>query len=350
MVGLDISDRSIKIAEITGRRHLSLRTICWAPLAATIMRRGVIQDIQGAVAALREAFTKCSPQPLEGNVIVASIPETQSFVRVLELPQMPDHEVDEAIQWAIKQHIPFDLDRVYLDWQPVSGGSEGRRSVLVGAVQREVVDPLLQVFDELGLKVAAFELEAQAIVRSILPRDAQDVRGVLIVDLGATSTNVIFFDQGVVRFTTSVQLGGDDLTQQLSHILHMEPGKAAEQKALVGVAGPGAGLAADQAAVAKAVREATLQLLSRVDRVVKEMQVQFAQEDRPVRAVMLSGGSANLPGISQLFAEVFPGLPIEMGNPFINLNTDVAQNPLTPADASHFVTALGLALRQVELA
>src|SRR5690348_12715445 len=120
MVGIDISDRSIKIAEVTGRRHPQLRSVCWSPLAATVMRRGVIQDIPGATAALREAFTKCSPVPIEGNVVVASIPETQSFVRVLEIPMMPDHEVDEAVQWAVRQHIPFDLDRVYLDWQSVS--------------------------------------------------------------------------------------------------------------------------------------------------------------------------------------------------------------------------------------
>lgn len=347
MIGIDISDRSIKIAEVVGRRHPQLKSVCWSALSPTIMRRGVIQDVAAATTALREAFTKCSPQPIEGNVVVASIPETQSFVRVLEIPAMPDHEVDEAVQWAVRQHIPFDLDRVYLDWQAVAGTGFDvrRRHVLVGAVQRDVVDPLLQVFDGVGLKVAAFELEAQAIVRSILPSDAQDVRGVLMIDLGATSTNVIFFDQGVIRFTTSVQLGGDDLTQQLSHSLSLQPGMAAEQKALVGVSGQ----QDQQAQVVAALRQGMLELLSRVQRVVKEMQAQFSQEDRPVKAIMLSGGSANLPGIIAVFAEVFPGVPIEMGNPFININSnDKRPVPLSPADSSHFVTAVGLALRQVE--
>lgn len=346
MVGIDISDKSIKIAEIAGKRHPQLRAVCWSPLPPNIMRRGVIQDVNLTVAALREAMVKCSPMAIEGNVAVASIPETQSFVRVLEIPAMPDHEVDEAVQWAVRQHIPFDLERVYLDWQPVQDASVpgNRRHVLVGAVQRDVVDPLLAVLDGAGLKVAALELEAQAIVRSILPRDSHDVRGVLVIDLGATSTNIIFFDQGIVRFTSSIQLGGDDLTKQVAHSLNIQPSIAAEQKALVGAN------IQSQSEVAMALHESALALLARVEKVVREIAAQAAQE-QPIKAILLSGGSANLPGISNVFAEVFPGIPVEMGNPFINMMAGSADNgamPLSQADASHFVTAFGLALRQVE--
>jgi type IV pilus assembly protein PilM len=346
MVGVDISDRSVKIAEISGKRHLQLKSVCWSPLPPNIMRRGVIQDVNLTTVALHEAMTKCSPVPIEGNVAVASIPETQSFVRVLELPAMPDHEVDEAVQWAVRQHIPFDLERVYLDWQPVyePGLDDKRRHVLVGAVQKDVVDPLLAVLDGVGLKVVALELEAQAIVRSILPRDSRDVQGVLVIDLGATSTNVIFFDQGVVRYTTSIQLGGDDLTKQVAHSLNIQPSIAAEQKALVG-----ANLQS-QSEVALAMHEMILSLLGRVEKVVREIAAQSAQE-RPIKAILLSGGSANLPGITNVFAEIFPGIPVEMGNPFINMmagGTDNRAMPLSEADASHFVTAFGLALRQVE--
>lgn len=346
MVGIDISDRSVKIAELSGKRHAQLHTVCWSPLAPNVMRRGVIQDVTLATTALKEALTKCSPLPVEGSVVVASIPETQSFVRVLEIPAMPDHEVDEAVQWAVRQHIPFDLDRVYLDWQSVYDPDleGGRRHVLVGAVQREVVDPLLMVLDGAGLKVAALELEAQAIVRALLPSDSRDIRGILLVDLGATSTNVIFFDQGVIRFTSSVQLGGDDLTRQVAHELNILPSMAAEQKALVGV-GP-----QNQSDMANALRGATLSLLNRVERMVREMQGQVSS-DRPLKAIILSGGSANLPGITNAFSEVFPGIPIEIGNPFINVLPEEKAHmiPLSGADASHFVTALGLALRLVNV-
>ncbi|MEX0649377.1 MAG: type IV pilus assembly protein PilM [Candidatus Andersenbacteria bacterium] len=348
MIGVDISDKSIKIAEVTGRSNPQLRTVCWSALAPNLIRRGVIQDIGVATAALQDAFTKCSPGPVTTEEVVASIPETQSFVRVLDLPEMSDRETEEAVQWAVRQHIPFDLDRVYLDWQPLptSLQKKDRIQLLVGAVQKDVVDPLLQVLDGAGLHVVALELEAQAIARSLLPnKDAFDVHGVLIIDLGATSTNIIFFDEGTMKFTASVQIGGDDLTQKLAHILHITPDMAAEKKALVGVEQNKSG---DDATVAVALHEAAIDLLRRIEKTVREMAAQF-QSDHFVRAILLSGGSANLPGLRGVVAEVFPGIPIEIGNPWTNIYFDSKEKaPLSPQDASHFITALGLALREPE--
>lgn len=344
MVGIDISDRSVKIAEVDHSHETPrLRTVCWAPLQATAIRRGFIQDVSTVAAQVQQAFTRCSPVPVEDNMVVASIPETKTFVRVIELPKMKAHEMDEAVQWAVRQHIPFDLDRVYLDWQPLVSRAieDNRQQVLVGAAQRDVVDPLLQVLDSLQLNVVGLELEAQSIVRSLLPREADDVHGVLIVDLGAAATNVIFFDEGAMRFTTSVAMGGDDLTNQLAHTLHIEPSLAAEKKAMIGVSS-----AASDQETASALRVSTLELVQKVGRVADEMTAQ-SQIDHSIRAILLTGGSANLAGIVEVFGEIFPRVPVQLGNPWTNLLGEDEQKraPLSTADAAHFSTALGLALR-----
>ncbi|MEX1112138.1 MAG: type IV pilus assembly protein PilM [Candidatus Andersenbacteria bacterium] len=347
MIGVDISDKSIKVAEVVGKSNPQLRTVCWSALPPNIIRRGIIQDLTIVTAALQDAFTKCSPVPISNQEVVASIPETQSFVRVLDLPAMSDRETEEAVQWAVRQHIPFDLERVYLDWQPLprTAQTKERSQVLVGAVQKDVVDPILQALDAAGLHVVALELEAQAIVRSLLPANAVDVHGVLIIDLGATATNVVFFDEGTMKFTASVQVGGDDLTQQLVHSLNMTPEQATEKKALIGVQPQKGG---EDATVATALHEATIGLLQRIEKTVREMAAQF-QTDHFVRAILLSGGSAHMPGLREVVAEVFPGIPIEIGNPWTNIYfEDASKAPLSPQDASHFVTALGLALRPPE--
>lgn len=340
MIGLDVSDRSIKVISLADTSRHKMRTACWSPLAPNLMRRGVIQDPAGVVAGIREALTRCTGVPLHGSTAVLSIPESQSFVRALELPIMNNRETDEAVQWAIRQHIPFDLDRVYIDWQPIPNSSKtDRQEVLVGAAQRDVIDPLLDVVDEVGLRVVALELEAQAIVRSILPFDSQTITGVIIVDIGATSTNVIYFDRGSIRFTTSVQRGGDDLTQQLAQTLRIAPQQAAETKAQVGGA---------ETIATETLQAAALSLIRQIGQVIDDM-IKKNSLGEGVRAILLSGGSANLPGIVELFMQVFPGVPIQVGNPLINLMIDPAKNdaPISQEDATHFATAIGLALRDV---
>ena len=352
MIGIDISDRSIKVAEVTGSQESPhLRTVCWDPLDASLIRGGVIQDVDMVANALLASFDKCSPVSINNQMAVASIPENQSFVRVIDLPAMDDSEVDEAVSWAVRQHIPFDLDRMYLDWEPVpvSASGSSRRQVLVGAVQKEVVDPLLEVLDTAGVQVVALELEAQAIVRALLPRDAGGVEGVLVLDLGANATNIIFFDQGIMRFTTSIERGGDDLTKQLVDELHIQPSQAAEVKALVGLKSDVVSNDFDRIAV-KSLHDATISLLDSVKTVVQELSAQ-QQHENFVRAILLSGGSASMPGLRELVAEVFPNIPVQRGNPWTNIYLESSDNkaPLSAQDASHFVTALGLALRQEEV-
>lgn len=344
MVGIDISDRSIKIAEIDSEGDSRLLSVCWSSLPPGAIRRGVVQDVPLVIAAVQDAFARCSPVPVAGRRVTASVPEIRSFVRVLDLPTMSDSETEEAVQWAVRQHVPFDLDRVYLDWQQLSKTPEqGRQLVLVGVAQRDVIDPLVEVLEGAALEVVALELEAQAIVRSLLPRNVADVQGVLIVDLGATSTNIIYFSEGAMRFTTSVQLGGDDLTNRLAQALNLQPAIAAEKKALIGISG------SDDTDVANALRGATLELVQRIEKVVREMGLQLQLNDY-VRTILLAGGSANLPGIQDLFGEVFPGIPIQLGNPWTNIASAAGgqSQPLSAQDASHFATALGLALRREE--
>lgn len=347
MVGIDISDRSIKIAEVTDEAYPRLRTVCWSPVTGDIIRRGVIVDVAAAVAVLQQSLQRCSPTPPQGKTAVVSIPETQSFLRVLDMPAVPEDELPEAVQWAARAHIPFDLDRMYIDWQALPAKERiapGRREVLVAAARRDVVDPLLAVLDEARINVSALELEAQAIVRSLLPRDSFQLEGVLVVDLGATATNVIFFDRGAVRFTAEFEIGGDSLTQQLVQELHLLPSIAAEKKALVGVNG-----LAPEEQVAAILRSSALQLVRHVEQAVRQLSTQLSERGE-IRSILISGGSANLPGLTDIFHEIFGDIPVQTGNPWTNFTTSERWEGslLSPADALHFTTAFGLALRAPE--
>jgi len=340
MVGVDVSDRSVKIVELSDGDNPELRSVCWSPLTPNLMRRGVIQDAPAVAAELKAALRKCTPVAVRGKTAVVSIPETQSFIRPLQLPVMSSRETDEAVKWAVRQHIPFDLDRVYLDWQSIGTAKDDRQEVLVGAARRDVIDPLLDVIDAVGLRVIALELEAQALVRSLLPVDVVGVTGVLLVDIGATTTNIVYFDGGAMRFTTSIQRGGDDLTMQLSQEMSLRPTVAAEQKALVGADSVGSPTAA-------AMADLTRDLVQSIALAVRDPIARLG-EVSGIRAVLLSGGTANLPGIISIFNEAFPGTPIQVGNPLINLAMPGEEKdmPLSLADATHFTTAIGLALRQ----
>jgi type IV pilus assembly protein PilM len=347
MIGIDISDRSVKIAEVTNDARPQFRTVCWSPITPHLLRRGIVQDVSTLIQELKNTCTKCSPLPLSDSPVVASIPETRSFIRVLELPILSDQETDEAVKWAIRKDLPFDLENVYISWQPIPGiAAANMRQVVVGAAQRAVIDPLLLALDGAGFEVVGLELEAQAMVRSLLPIDSEGLEGIVICDLGASTTKLIYFDRGAMRFTADVPSGGDRLTQELVNAFGLTSDIASEKKSVIGVIAR----EGEDGSIAFTLRQAVLALLNQVQQAIEGGISQLSRSGG-VKGILLSGGGANLPGIRDVFGEVFAGIPVQIGNPLTNLVSENFSRGtfISPQDASHFVTALGLSLRRFDI-
>lgn len=341
MIGIDISDQSMKIVELSPEEPRKLLAHCWQRLPDNVIERGVVQEPQVMKKIVIDVAKQCQVNLLE-QTVVASIPEAQSFLRVIELPEMLSDEMDEAVQWEVAQHIPFGLENVYVNWQSVGAGHKaaaGRQEVLVGAAQKKVVDPLLAVFRELGLDVAALELESQAIVRALVSPELRQHQGLLIVDLGGVATNVVIHDHGAMRFTASLQRGSVKLMESLS----------GDEAQLMAVPQPEkiSSVMADK--IAQKLRSPQEELVMEVLGIVEFYN--SIDEQHEVQEILLTGGGSNFPGLDRVFLRLFDKVHVQRGNPWVNILAagQVKQPPLSLQESVHFTTALGLALRNVEV-
>lgn len=342
MIGIDISDQTIKIAQLSDGKARRLLSHCIQPVDAGVIVNGIVVNKKTLIAVLRRALDSCRIKSVKKETVVVSIPETQSFLRVIEMPTMTDDEVDEAIVWEIAQHIPFGIDSVYIDWQSLDKNghkvTDGKREIQVGAAQKKVVDPLYEVMMEVGVDVAAFELESQAIVRALISPELHGKQGVIIVDVGSTSTNVIVHDVGASRFTASLQQGVGSIAMAL------------DEK--------------DRAQLMGNLQDIPQDLLDRVtpimapamDKLVLDIHgvVDFYNSidtDHRVREVIMTGGGSNLRGLDAAFLNHFEDIHIERGNPWVNILSDDERShpPLNIQESVRYATALGLALRKVDM-
>ncbi|PIT98513.1 MAG: hypothetical protein COT71_00235 [Candidatus Andersenbacteria bacterium CG10_big_fil_rev_8_21_14_0_10_54_11] len=341
MIGLDISDRSMKVVQLSNDSGRTLLSHCWHAIPAGAIEEGVIQEARVVRRVLAETLAQCRIAAPAADSVVASIPEMQSFMRVIEVPVMQEDEVAEAIQWEVAQHIPFGLENVYIDWQPVGRGhvpAAGRREVLVGAAQRKVVDPLVVVLGEAGLDVAALELESQALARALISPELERQQGLLLVDIGGTATNVIIHDHGAMRFTASLQSGA----QQLERVLPEDDRarlSGPRQEALS---------VSDAERIAQAMQPAQEQLAAEIRGVVDFYN--STDKQHQVHEILLTGGGANFPGFDRVIIRYFDNVHVQRGNPWANiLSGEEKKPPLLVQESVHFATALGLALRHVIL-
>lgn len=339
MIGIDISDQSIKIVQLSVAPKLRLLSRCMKMLPGGVIENGVVVDKKKMQEEIISALTSCRIPLTLKDSIVASIPETQSFLRVIEIPNMGEDEIHEAIRWEIAQHIPFGLENVYVDWQPSTSKGhnvkKGYMEVEVGAAQRRVVDPLYDVLHTIGLDVVALELESQAIVRSLVSRDWKLKQGILVVDIGNTATNVVVYDSGAIRFTASLSQGVIQLLRDIS------PDDAKD-------------IVDNLSALPKWFSDRVqAQVLISAESLVHDIYgiVQFYNSidaKHAVKEIILTGGGSNLLGLDGAFLKYFTEVHIQRGNPWVNILTgkQATKPPMNLQESVRYSTAIGLALRK----
>jgi type IV pilus assembly protein PilM len=340
MIGIDISDQTIKVVRLSHAPRRRLLSNYMKVLPAGVMENGVVMDKKKMDQEIRSTLSLCNISVKTKDSVVASIPETQSFLRVIEIPVMDEYEIHEAVRWEIAQHIPFGLENVYIDWQhSASNGhsvKESRMEVEVGAAQKKVVDPLYEVISGMGLDLAACELESQAIVRALISHDWKLKHGILILDIGNTGTNVIVYDYGAIRFTAS-------LTQGVIHLLDQVAPD--DTKSIMENLNSYPKWFSDRV---------ESQIATSADALVRDIFgiVQFynsIDSTNEVKEIVLTGGGSNLLGLDAVLLKYFVGANIQRGNPWVNILSGkrLEKPPLEIQESLRYSTAIGLALRNV---
>jgi Tfp pilus assembly PilM family ATPase len=208
--------------------------------------------------------------------------------------------------------------------------------VQVGVAQRLVVDSLYKTFCDLGLDAAVFELESQAIVRALISKSLRKKKGLLVVDLGGTATNVVVHDRGAMRFTASLQKGIQYVASNLT---------PDDMKIVV----------ADMRKLdAKTAERLKPLMMPAMGELVKEVRgiVDFyngIDSKHEVMEIIVTGGGSNIPGLDEVFLQYFSNVHVQRGNPWVNIlsGTRLTHPPMDIKESARFSTALGLALRQV---
>jgi len=170
--GLDISDYSFKLAAVEKGAKDRYQLKSWNKIAvpAGVIEHGLIKDADKVIAYLRQLRDEAKGERL-GDFAVVSLPETRTFLKLLQMDKTEASDPDklsELVEAELPKEIPLPKENIHYDYVPV-GSTEDHLLVLVGAIERDVVNEYTEVLKEAGIKPLAMEVEAQAIVRALLP-------------------------------------------------------------------------------------------------------------------------------------------------------------------------------------
>lgn len=247
-------------------------------------------------------------------------------------------DIDRVLDAARAVKIPADRELLHViprgftvDDQPGIKDPVGMSGVRLEAevhivtVAATPMRNLARAVSRAGLGVESFVLQSLAASQAVLEADERRL-GVALIDLGGGTTDIAVFQDGVVKHTAVLGLGGRHLTQDVAIGLRTPAERAEELKVDHGCA-LSARVSPDEVVEVPGVGGRSPRTISRqvlaaiIEPRAEEILTMVGHEferchvtDLLAAGVVLTGGSALLPGFVEL-AERVLGVPARLGVP-----------------------------------
>lgn len=343
LVGLDIGSSSLKLAEIqeTSKGYILNR------FSQISVPRGVIVD--GALAEqdelsdkIKELF-KLSGCRVKG--IVTSLSGHSVIIKKVSFTTMDEWELRELIRDEASKYLPFDsMEGINFDFQ-ILGENEynpNLMEVLLVAAKKDIIDGYTWAISNAGLSPIIMDVDSFALETMYEENyDFEEGDVAIIVNIGASITNINVVKRGMSIFTRDFTLGGNAVTEAIQNKLSVTF-EEAEKIKIEGTAKT----AASETRLSDDILSFAEPICQEIERSVNYFRSTYGSGD--IKQVLLSGGGAKIPGIAPELTQRL-SIDTEIINPFrkIDYNRKAIDAATIESIGPIAAVGVGLALRRV---
>lgn len=346
--GLDINDLSIKIAKLK-KNHKGIKLVSFneTDIKPGIIKEGVIQDSSALAKLITYACNTVKGEQLGTKYVIVPLPEEKSFSQVIQMPKMTEEELRLAVPFEAENYIPLTIDEVYLDFQITNPHKDelDHLDLLINAMPKPIVDSYVACFKEAGLIPCVLEVESQAIARALL-KIGEDVLPLILIDFGQTKTSFIIVSGGSIRFTSTIPISSEQLTNSIADKLGISFEKAEELKIEYGLTPHKENNHYLAEAMNPVLNDFVAQIKKHISFYQGHVSHEYFQSLGKIEKVILCGGGSNLRKFPDFLSHQLK-INVELGNPLVNITS--LKNKISyfmpKTKAMSFSTAFGLALR-----
>lgn len=223
--------------------------------------------------------------------------------------------------------IAYRIDSELVVDDPVGHSGSVLSTELLGLSAREsAIDNLISIAERCGLQVAAVTPAPVAAAETVLLEDEKEL-GVILIDIGAMTTDFAVYDDGALINCGGVALGGGNITKDIAQIFGAPLGDAERMKILHGAALIGAGdehrfidfpQLGDGAETTRVSRADLCEvIIPRMEEIFELVNARLSDETRRrsnLRRAVITGGGGQLLGAREV-AERALGMRARIGRP-----------------------------------
>lgn len=337
--GIDIGNHSIRLAQISRRGdEITLSNLAEAKIEFNLLNNASDQGMQELAEKLKNLRIEAGIRTLN---CVMGIAENPVFSRLVTIPELPDDQIEEAVQWELKPLIPVpltDVDIAFLEISRRQIGPQKLIDVFVVAAPKSLTDRYKQLAELAGFNLIALETEALANTRLVLYLHPDEANDVMIFDFGASGTDIVVARAGVPVFTQSLSTGSDALTKAIAADYGIDLDQAERYKLAYGLdASQGDGK------IAASLNPVMQILLNELQRTLAYFRDKLP--DSKVEKIYLCGQASRLVGLSAYLKQNLGLEPIILYPEQKISIQSINQALLANTGLSGYTVCLGLALK-----
>lgn len=358
VVGLDIG--TTKICAIVGEiTHDGIDIIGIGTHPSRGLRKGVVVNIEATVDSIKKAIEEaelmagCDITSVYAGIAGGHIKGINSHgIVAVKNKEVCQNDINRVIDAAQAVAIPMDREVIHVIPQEFIvdeqdgiheplGMSGVRLEAKVHIISAAVTSAqnIVKCANRCGLNVNDIVLEPLASSEATLTADEKEL-GVVLVDIGGGTTDIVVFSGGSIVYTSVLTLGGNHMTNDIAVGLRTPASEAEKIKQKYGCAlsslvqkdesieVPSVGGRKPRVLSRQILAEILEPRVEEVFNLVRQEIIRSGFEEMIASGIVLTGGATILEGMPELAEQVFD-FPVRRGSPRnIGGLVDVVRSPM----------------------
>ncbi len=340
--GIDIGGSSIKLVELS-RISEKLHLNTYAELAIGSYAGHITgQTVRLGEEKLSEAINDIyKGSKSSANEFILSIPMSACSILHLSLPKDSEDILDTIVPMELRKYTPAQMDDFMVSFERLpealsdTGAISNKLEIIVLSVRKRAFQEIKAASAILPGEVIALEPSLFGVLRSL---NIEKTKASLVIDIGSSLTTVAFLNHGVLYGASTLNIGGQDITNNIQNSLAVSFEEAEKIKKTGGL------LVSDANIL---LRDVLLLAARRLAEEVIHIRNRYEMRYNIIcNEVWICGGGARLIGLDKFLQDELK-VEVKISNAFDRVEVPEVMRPMLSQESPTFTSAIGLTLSQI---
>lgn len=227
------------------------------------------------------------------------------IIHYFDIPDVPENEINNIIELELLQIVPGGIDKIEYDYTIFSSRQPGKKNILLAGIPKIKCDFFVNTLIMSGLKPIIMDVGGLALANCYLTLNKQKSETQLIINTGASRTNIAIIEKDGFIFIREIDFGGDVITREISREKNISINEAEQLKKKPEFKNE----------LEKILKNISIDTFQEISTSLKYFET---RTNKKVEKFLLTGGSSLLPGFVKILEELLK-IPGEIWAPMSGL-------------------------------